>query len=69
MRRKLQKLKNSLFSNIPFEIVEDMGLKAGDKLDFCIEGNYIKAIPVHASSKMNVQAAQHPGISEGEGID
>lgn len=47
MRRKLQKNKESLFSVIPKEIVEDMELKPGDKLDFRIEGDHIKAIPVH----------------------
>lgn len=69
MRRILQKNKESLFSVIPSEIVEDMGLKVGDKLDFRIDGDHIKAMPVHPSAKMNVQVAQHPGVSKGDGIE
>ncbi len=45
---------------IPKEYVDDMGLKTGDKLDFCIENKRIIAIPVHPSAKMNVQAVSAP---------
>lgn len=69
MRRKIQKNKESLFSVIPSEIVEDFGLKQGDKLDFITKNGFIKVVPVHPSCKTDVQAAQHPGVSEDEGND
>ncbi len=64
MRRILQKNKESLFSVIPSEIVEDFGLKQGDKLDFRTEKDYIKVIPVHPSVKTDVQAVSHRPIKE-----
>lgn len=66
MRRKLQKNRNSLFANIPTEIVEDMALKSGDKLDFCIVGEYIKVVPVRIPAKIDVQGAtREPVKAEG----
>jgi bifunctional DNA-binding transcriptional regulator/antitoxin component of YhaV-PrlF toxin-antitoxin module len=62
MRRKLQKNKESLFSVIPSEIVEDFGLKQGDKLDFRTEKGYIKVIPVRPSAKIDAQAASDTPI-------
>ncbi len=47
MRRTLQNNNKSLMSIIPKEIVEDLGLKIGDILDFRLEGKKIIAIPVH----------------------
>ena len=69
MKRILQKNREySLFSVIPSEIIEDMGLKAGDKLDFCIEGDYIKVTPVHTAAKQSVPA-DTPTVSEGISYD
>lgn len=34
MRRKIQKMRHSLFVNLPVEIVEDFQLKAGQRVDF-----------------------------------
>jgi bifunctional DNA-binding transcriptional regulator/antitoxin component of YhaV-PrlF toxin-antitoxin module len=56
MRRRIQENYSSMFCVIPSEIVEDMKLKSGDKLDFSIEGDHIKVMPIHQSSKINVQA-------------
>lgn len=69
MRRILQQNRESLFSVIPSEIIEDMNLKKGDKLDFRIENNHIIAIPVYPSTKMNIQAATHEPLKVGECIE
>lgn len=58
----------SLGAVIPKGITEHFGLEVGDKIDFRIDGDNIKAMPVHANRQVeNVQAAQHPGVSKGEG--
>lgn len=67
MKRKLQNNRDSLYAIIPKGITEHFGLEAGDKIDFRIEKDHIKAIPVHPSCKTDAQAAQHPAISEGDG--
>lgn len=67
MKRTLIKMHESLGAVIPKGITEHFGLEVGDKIDFRIENGYIKGTPVHPSAKMNVQAAQHPAVSEGDG--
>jgi bifunctional DNA-binding transcriptional regulator/antitoxin component of YhaV-PrlF toxin-antitoxin module len=67
MKRKLQNCKGSLFAYVPTGIVEHFGLKVGDKLDFRIDGDHIKAIPVAPSVKIEPQVAQHPADSTGDG--
>jgi AbrB family looped-hinge helix DNA binding protein len=66
MRRILQKNNTSNYCIIPSEIIEDLNLKTGDKLDFSIEGDHIKVMPIHTSAKMNVQAATHTSL---KGVD
>ena len=60
---------NSLGAVIPKGITEHFGLEVGDKIDFRIDGDNIKAIPVHPSAKMNVQAATNQAITQGGGDD
>lgn len=61
MRRILQKNQDSLFSIIPKEIVEDLKLKAGDKLDFQRDGDRIIVVPIAPSAKIvGLQAADTP---------
>ncbi len=67
MERKIQHIKGSHFAYIPKGIVEHFGLKVGDKLDFRIDGDYIKAIPVAPSAKNELQVAQHPADGIGGG--
>ncbi|MCZ7401224.1 MAG: AbrB/MazE/SpoVT family DNA-binding domain-containing protein [Candidatus Methanoperedens sp.] len=67
MERKLQHIKGSHFAYIPKGIIEHFGLKVGDRLDFRIEGDHIKAVPVAQSAKNVLQAAQHPADSIGGG--
>lgn len=67
MKRKLQPNKKSLTANIPAGIVEYFGLEVGDELDFRIEGDHIKAIPVHPSCKTDVQATRHTDAIAGVG--
>lgn len=58
MKRTLQKNHNSLYSMIPKPLIEYFGLEVGDQIDFRIEKDHIKAIPVHANRQVeNVQAA------------
>ncbi len=66
MKTKLNRCRNSLFAYIPQAVVEHFNLKVGEKLDFRIEGEYIKAIPVHSPGKMHAQAAAHEPIKAGE---
>lgn len=69
MRRKLQQNRiYSLFAVIPSEIVDDLGLEAGDVLDFTLEGDCIKARRlVYPSCKTDIQATTHEPIKEGAG--
>lgn len=46
MKRKLQNNNNSLIISVPKEYVNDLNLKAGQQLDFRLEGNKIIAVPV-----------------------
>ncbi len=46
MRRKLQKNHESIYCFVPKEIVEDLGLKAGDLLDFTRNRKSIIAVHV-----------------------
>lgn len=50
----------SLGAVVPKGIIEHFGLEVGDKLDFRIDGDYIKVRPVHPSAKTDVQAASTP---------
>jgi len=66
MRRILQANNTSIFSVIPSEIIEDLRLNPGDKLDFSIEGDHIKAIPVRANyQEGNVQADTPERLNRG----
>lgn len=66
MKRKLVKNHASLMSMIPKEIVDDLGLKVGDKLDFSVQKGKIIAKPVHANRQVeNVQAAAHEPFKVG----
>lgn len=69
MNRNVIRMGKSVGSVIPKGIIEHFGLEVGDKLDFRIVGEYIKAIPVHPSAKTDAQATQHPGVSKGGGIE
>lgn len=57
MKRKLQKNKTSLFAVIPEGIVEHFDLRVGDELDFRIEDDHIRAMPVAPSAKSELQTA------------
>jgi antitoxin component of MazEF toxin-antitoxin module len=69
MRRKLQKCQKSITTNIPKAFTEHFGLKVGDEVDFRLEMDHIRIMPVRPSAKTDVQAAQHQAIRQGEGID
>lgn len=69
MQRKLIKMGRSLGAVIPIGVIEYFGLEVGDKIDFRIVGDHIKAIPVTPSAKNESQAAQHPAIKQGEGYE
>jgi antitoxin component of MazEF toxin-antitoxin module len=65
MNRTIIKMGRSLGAVIPKGVLEHFNLEVGDQIDFRIEKDHIKAMPVHPSAKMNVQTAQHPAIGEG----
>lgn len=68
MKRTLVKVHESVNSIIPKGVLEHFGLEVGDKLDFRIDGDHIKAIPVHANRQVeNVQAATNQAVTQGEG--
>jgi antitoxin component of MazEF toxin-antitoxin module len=69
MLHKIQSVGDCHFAYIPKWIIEHFGLKVGDKLDFRIDGNCIKAMPVAPSAKNELQVAQHPVDSIGDGND
>jgi antitoxin component of MazEF toxin-antitoxin module len=50
MNRSLIKMGASLGAVVPKGIIEHFGLEVGNELDFRIEKDYIKAIPVHPSA-------------------
>lgn len=58
MKRTLQKNHGSLYSMIPKPLIEYFGLEVGDQIDFRLEKNYIKVMPVHTNRQAeNVPAA------------
>jgi len=69
MNRNLIKMGKSLGAVIPKGVIEHFGLEIGDKIDFRIVGDHIKAIPVHPSAKMTVQAASDRPIKESASIE
>lgn len=69
MKRIIQKVHESFMVTVPKEIMDDMNLKAGDKLDFVRDGVCIIAIPVAPSAKNELQAALHPAESTGEAYE
>ncbi len=51
MRRTLQNNNGSLIISVPKEYVDDLNLKAGQKLDFRLEGKKIIAVPYEKAVK------------------
>ncbi len=58
MKRKLVKNNVSVITVVPKTILEHFNLKPGDALDFRIDGDHIKAIPVTLPAKTELQG-QH----------
>jgi AbrB family looped-hinge helix DNA binding protein len=64
--RKVQYRNDCFLTVIPKTLAAILGLKPGDKVSFQIEDRKIVIAPVQPL-KAETGAAQHPGVSKGDG--